>query len=256
MNTIMYGRGYVPGNPESNGISKTDTSRRIRHDVRASADNAAMYVEYGKHPLGLTDVSIPEHKASAYKLGPVGARSDSRCDLEDFMNPAAVHVTDPTALSNIEPGNESACFQITFDAHMEHTIDTFKMAFDQGALVYLKHAMLQGVVNPDTHYVLMFVIAQPRINGSKITSALPGAENRNDVVCIMKIGHDDCVQANADFEKVVAHATVAPNCKWETMGTIDAAVKALKMGIKRSNTGTDVFGGEVRGGKLLKLGKS
>jgi len=38
---------------------------------------------------------------------------------------------------------------------MQHTIDTFKRAFEQGVLVYLKHAMLKGVVNPDTHYVLM-----------------------------------------------------------------------------------------------------
>ena len=58
MDTIMYGRGYVPGKPESNATFKTDTSRRIRRGVLASTDNAAMYVEYGKHPLGLTDVSI------------------------------------------------------------------------------------------------------------------------------------------------------------------------------------------------------
>jgi len=247
MNTIMYCRGYVPGKPESNATSNTDTSRRIRLGVLASADNAAMYVEYGKHPLGLTDLRIPEHKAREYLYtrGPVGARSDSKCDLRGFMSPAAVNVTDPT--------NESACFQITFIAHMQPTIDTFKRAFEHGDLVYLKHAMVKGVVNPDIHYVLMFVIAQPKIHGSKIISALPEAENRTDVVCIMQIGHDDCVQANADFEKVVALATVAPNCNWETMGTIDAAVEALKTGTKRGNTGTDVFGGEVQRGKLIKL---
>ena len=250
MNTIMYCRGYVPGKIEPNATSETDISRRIRRGVLKTGDNAAMYVEYGKHPLGLTDVSKGKHNVSdymyRYTLGPVGVQTDSRYDLRTFMNPAGVEFKNPTHLSNIDAVGESACFQITFSAFMQPTIDIFKRAFELGHLVYLKHAMVKGVVNPDEHYVLMFGIAQPKIHRNKIISALPGAENRTDVICIMQIGHDDYVQASADFEKVVAHATVAPNCFWETMGTIDAAVEPLNTGTKRGKTGTDVFGGNEK----------
>jgi len=45
----------MPGKLNLNTTTETDTCRRIRPGVLVNSDNAAMYVEYGKHPLGLTD---------------------------------------------------------------------------------------------------------------------------------------------------------------------------------------------------------
>jgi len=246
MNTIIYARGYVPGNP--NGLDK---SRRIRRDAFVNEDSAALYTEHGKHPLGLTDVNIPEHKGSGYTPGPVGLQTDIACDLSKFMKEAAVDVIDPITLSKLEPDNKSACFQITFDLKKQPTIDLFEKAYTAGDLVYLKFAVLEGAVDPEKHDVLMFGIAHPKISHGMIISELPEAGNQSDVKCIMKIGRDDCVQANADFEQINAQTTLASYGRWETFGTIEVAVKALNMGHKRIKD-TSVFGGEVRSAKLSK----
>ena len=179
---------HMPGKLNLNTTTETDTCRRIRPGVLVNSDNAAMYVEYGKHPLGLTDVDIPEHEDHGYRLGPVSTQADNKCALKYFMLPPAVQVTYPATLSKNEPGNDSSCFQITFDARIPETIATFERAYEQDQLVNLKYALLQSAVDTDAQYVLMFAIVQAKRSNSKIIGALPAGENRTDVCCIMKIG--------------------------------------------------------------------